>query len=148
LPAPTSGSRLLVSQVRAAERPRSRSGPFGSVSIFQASHTPNSCDCGAIATRSGSDLRSGRSTCSGGRSRREADRWTKGKRENGRALGHGRCTRSQSSQHWNTMEFPEESDLGPADAAPDPESIIEDGGPSAEADFDAPAVGDVGVAAS
>jgi molecular chaperone GrpE len=45
------------------------------------------------------------------------------------------------------MEFPEKSDLGPADAVPDPESIIEDGGPSAEADFDAPASGDLDVAA-
>jgi molecular chaperone GrpE len=45
------------------------------------------------------------------------------------------------------MEFPEKSELGPADAARDPDSIIEDGGPGAEADFDAPAAGDVGVSA-
>ncbi|MGH7620378.1 MAG: hypothetical protein ACREPM_24440, partial [Gemmatimonadaceae bacterium] len=42
------------------------------------------------------------------------------------------------------MEPPDKNDLGPADAAPEPDEIIDDGGPSTEADFDAPVVGDVG----
>jgi molecular chaperone GrpE len=43
----------------------------------------------------------------------------------------------QPSEHWTTMEQPENSDLGPADAAPEPDEMIDAGGPAAEADFDA-----------
>jgi molecular chaperone GrpE len=43
------------------------------------------------------------------------------------------------------MERPDNSDLGPADAAPEPEAAIEAGGPAAEPDFDAP-VNDLGTA--
>jgi molecular chaperone GrpE len=39
------------------------------------------------------------------------------------------------------MERPENSDLGPADAAPEPEAVIDAGGPAAEPDFDTPVNG-------
>jgi molecular chaperone GrpE len=39
------------------------------------------------------------------------------------------------------MERPDNSDLGPADAAPEPEAVIDAGSPAAEADFDAPVNG-------
>jgi molecular chaperone GrpE len=42
------------------------------------------------------------------------------------------------------MERPDNSDLGPADAAPEPDTVTDAGGPSAEADFEAP-VGDLGT---
>jgi molecular chaperone GrpE len=41
------------------------------------------------------------------------------------------------------MEFPEENDIGPADAAPEPDDAVDAGGPISEADFDASVGGDV-----
>ena len=41
------------------------------------------------------------------------------------------------------MEFPEKNDIGPADAAPEPDSVVDGGGPISEADFDASVGGDV-----
>jgi molecular chaperone GrpE len=41
------------------------------------------------------------------------------------------------------MEFPEKNDIGPADAAPEPDNVVDGGGPISEADFDASVGGDV-----
>jgi molecular chaperone GrpE len=54
--------------------------------------------------------------------------------------------REEPSEDWKTMEQPDKSDLGPADAAPEPDDVIDGGGPAAEADFDASVTGDVGLA--
>src|SRR6476661_5463251 len=53
--------------------------------------------------------------------------------------------REEPSEHWKTMEQPDKNDLGPADAAPEPDDMIDGGGPSAEADFGASVTGDVGL---
>src|SRR5690242_19626985 len=51
--------------------------------------------------------------------------------------------RTEPSEHWTTMEFPEKNDIGPADAVPEPDNAIDAGGPMSEAEFDAPVAGDV-----
>jgi molecular chaperone GrpE len=43
------------------------------------------------------------------------------------------------------MDFPDKSDLGPADAAPEPDDVIDGGGPAADADFDATVSDGLGV---
>jgi molecular chaperone GrpE len=47
-----------------------------------------------------------------------------------------------------TMERPDKGDLGPADAAPESDNVIDGAGPSADADFDTSVGADLGLTAA
>jgi len=56
--------------------------------------------------------------------------------------------RGEPSEHWMTMERPDKGDLGPADAAPESDNVIDGAGPSADADFDTSVGADLGLTAA